>query len=348
MSTSAETQKYECERFFNDYLDLAELAWPRLVRKDGGLAARRRLLVRGNLTLDLPVKLTASLVSFMAALKEGHEKFRCEWEMAGLPVVGGFVGQVAPLADGLGLDVHLNCAVGVPTPAPLREFIESGKYDTRHTVAYPAPAPASVELRFNDGHVLLPRLGVDGLVAAPVPSGMGAGYDVVLVNPGRCQSRGALLGRLAAEFRPGCRATLGVVGRGDWTADELLQLKDTQSWLFLNRVEAVEIATRVRGGSAVGDPEEAAMVLKALLGTVTKLVVSLGKDGAYLLNGSKRPHRFSTTPFEGNSTGCGDMLTLFATAASALGKSDDEATALGVEAATRRAAGHPLPSIDVR
>src|SRR5262245_33070230 len=109
MATSTGIQKTESERFVHDYLGSDGMEWPHLGRKGGERAARWQLLVRGNLTLDLPIGVSASLADFVAALNEGHEKFRCEWQTDATPLIGGYVGQVAPLAAGLGFAVHLNC-----------------------------------------------------------------------------------------------------------------------------------------------------------------------------------------------------------------------------------------------
>lgn len=339
-------QTLELEQFLNEHLNVEDVGWPRLCRKAEGTCGMGRLLVRGNLVLDLPINMNASLGDFISALRAGQEKFRCEWEFYD-PSVGGFIGQVASIAADLGFEVHLNCAVAVPAPLRIREFLESGRYDTRKVIVFPGKTPASIELRFTDGHVLVPRRGIDSSVDVPIPTRITTDFDVVLVNPGPRPGRLALLDRLAAEFRSGVGCTtLGIVARGDWTAEDLIRLRHAKCWMFFNRTEALEAANRVRNDGAITNVEEAARVLKSYLGTQIRLVISLDKDGACLLNSKPETQWFPTTPVEnGKAAGAGDALTLFTTAASAAGMSEEVSTKLGVEAATNRVAGQPLPRI---
>lgn len=210
----------ELEHFLKDFYPTPDFVWPRVRRIDSKNCGPSKVLICGNIVLDLPINIRASYEDFVAALGQSLEKFRAEWELAD-PQVGGLLGNTAPLAADAGFEVHLSSHIGIPAPAPIRDFLECGVYDTHHVRC----------------------------VAGP--------------------------------------------GRGP------------------------------------------------------RLIVSLDKEGAYLLNGKPNLVQLPTLAVEnGQATGAGDTLALFATIASSVGLPDQDAAEFGVQAATRRVAGLAMPTLN--
>ncbi len=322
------------------------LEWPRVIRKTPRSNSKGRIFVVGNLVTDVRVHLKSTMMAFWEAKRQGHEKFRADWQFE-KPVLGGFVGQVAPLAANLDFDVAVACTVALPSSKLIRDLLESGLFDTQYVVSYPGAASASLDLQFTDGHMLIPRPGVDALQKTPIPRNLSQNFDAALANLGSRDGRVRRLQDLISSCSSaGHKIPMAIVARGDWTAEELALLNGTPSWILLNEAEACEVAMRIGQNGSLGNVRMAVSQIKHHLGPLPRLIVTAGEAGAYLQNGTPEPRLIPTTPvIHGNLTGPGDTLAVYVLMSSLLGLSDDAAVRTGVEAATARVAGRRLPAI---
>ncbi len=168
----------ETEDYLSQYLSDERIKYPRIRRHADKHASQRTedhptqgtaldVLIHGNLVLDLPIHLDAKLADVRTAIQEGDEKLRCDWKLA-RAVVGGFCAHAARAVHAAGHRVFLNSVIPLPLFKLFEDFFEEVDADTRHLVAMPGTTPASIQLQCNDGHLLIPRSGVQGQASAPL------------------------------------------------------------------------------------------------------------------------------------------------------------------------------------
>lgn len=328
-------------RFLLD-LDGADVAWPLVNRhehREPGAGGTLDVFVCGNLVIDIPIELQLPLATLAAALNNRDEKVRCDWSF-GKVTVGGFAGHAARAVHALGHRVFLSTVVPLPFHQHLAEFFREVDADTSHVVAFPGDAPAAIHLQCTDGHVLVPRPGVQASAPPRVPANVLERFDCVLINPGDPPGRAATLQALGLKAARQRRAAVAVCGKANWAAADFAILHGAGAWVFFNDLEAIAAARRVAPQANITTAEEAAKTLKARLGS-SRLVVTLGAKGAYLYNGS-----FQHIPAEpvanGRSVGAGDTMLSVCGVRAALGVEDEEAVTAGVVAASRKVAGLPV------
>ena len=235
----------EVEEFIADNRH-GDVAWPCVYRTAANDPSRVRLLLCGDLVVDLPVRVAGRITPQFVSRWHSGEAPNCEWDF-GRPSPGGFVGQAAPIAANLGCDVHIATVIPLPTPALIRTFLECRSFDSRNVVACLGPAPVSVRFRFTDRCVAITYPGVSSLATPRIPSNPGETFDVILADAGWPEGRPARLESLVESCRRGNRELqLGIVGRGDLSAAELRLLSRKHCWLFLSEAAAREVAARFR------------------------------------------------------------------------------------------------------
>ena len=124
---------------------------------------------------------------------------------------------------------------------------------------------------------------------------------------------------------------VAICGRPDWTADDLAFVCDAGFFVFFNEHDAVSTARRLSGDRRI-EVDEAARILKQSIGS-SKLVITLGRLGAFILNGVPTPRFSRATPVDNkDTTGAGDRLVTYTAIESAQGASDEEALDRSVRA----------------
>jgi hypothetical protein len=334
----------DVEKFIADNCH-SDVGWPCVHRTEAGDPSRKRVLLWGDLAVDVPVRVAGRITpQFLARWRKG-EPPGCEWEV-GRPSLGGFVGSAAPVAATLGCDVHIATVIPLPAPALIRTFLESRCVDSQNVVACPGPAPVSVKFRFTDRSVVISHPGVSALATPRIPSNLGETFDAVLADAGRPEGRLERLELFVESSRRRHRdVQLGIVGRGDLSAAELRLLSRKHCWLFLSEAEAREAARRAGGGSVQPGPVEAIAELKQRLGPSVRLVVSSRDRGISLCIGTPEPRLFASSPF---ADGARHALSVNTLLSSMRGLSDEAAIEAGVCGVEGHIDGSWLPAMTAR
>jgi hypothetical protein len=321
--------------------------WPRVCHPAAAGRPRTRLFISGDLVVDVPVRLAARITPEFVSRWRNGEAPGCDWEV-GKPLPGGLVGKAAPIAAQLGCDVHIATTVPLPTPRLIRTFLESNRFDSRHVVVCPGPAPVSVELRFTDRCVKIVHPGVSAFATPPVPSNLGEAFDIVLVDAGPRGGRHDRLQALVKSCRWGHRdLAVGIIGRADLSAAEMELLSRENCWMFLSEAEAAQAADHVVGDGSRRTLPEAMAELKQRMPAV-RLVVSTRERGIWLMNGALEPKLFATPHIASDSAdGAEYVLGVHTLLASMKGMSDDDAIRTGIDAAADHLGARPLPAVAV-
>lgn len=134
------------------------------------------------------------------------EKLRRDWRAA-KPEVGGSLAFHAKASQRLGFVPYLSCTIPLSCPETFSRLFNEVNADTRYVRAMPGAAPGSVLLRLRDGHLLVPRPGVQRLATPVVPPSDFDDFDVVIVNPGPPGVRNEILQALAKARKENSRTT---------------------------------------------------------------------------------------------------------------------------------------------
>jgi hypothetical protein len=331
----------DVEKFIADNCH-SPMNWPRVCHTDPSGSLRTRLFVSGDLVVDLPIRLAARVTPQFVSRWRNGEAPGCDWEV-GKPSLGGLVGNAAPLAARLGCDVHIAAIVPLPTPGPIGAFLESNRFDSRHVVVCPGPAPVAVELQFTDRCVKIVHPGVSAFATPPVPSNLGEAFDVVLVDSGPRAGRHDRLQALVKSCRWGHRdVAVGIIGRADMSAAEMELLSRENCWMFLSEAEARQAADGAVGNGSRHTLAEAMAGLKQRMPAV-RLVVATRERGIWSMNGAPEPKLFASPRI--SCDGAGHVLSVCTLLSSLKGKSDDDAIRSGVDAAADHFGARPLPAV---
>jgi sugar/nucleoside kinase (ribokinase family) len=316
-----------------------EVQWPRVRRREDGDGPKAFIL--GPVVEDWMIDIDAKRAEFTGALSQGFEKLRRDWRAAE-PVVGGSLAFHAKAAQSVGYVIYLSCIIPVPCPATFSRLFEEVNADTRFARAMPGVVPGALCFNFRDGHLLVPRPGVQALATPVVPPSVFDDFDVVIVNPGPPMARIDVLQALHNAKKENSRTPLAVALRSDWGQNDLAALAHCPAtWAFANELEAIDIAKRLTNGEQeIANVEAAIERVKQELGS-TRLLITLGPRGGYLYNG--KLVKFSTHPLEnGSAIGAGDLAMVTTVVSSAAGASDESSAQRGINAGTRHVAGLPL------
>jgi hypothetical protein len=319
----------EVEEFIADNRH-RNVAWPCVHRTAAYDSSRVRLLLCGDLVVDLPVRVAGRITPQFVSRWRNGEPPNCEWDF-GRPSPGGFVGQAAPVAADLGCDVHIATVIPLPTPPLVRTFLESRSFDSRNVVACPGPVPVSVRFRFIDRRVAITYPGVSALATPRIPSNPGETFDIVLADAGWPEGRPERLESLVESCRRSHRELqLGIVGRGDLSAAELRLLSRKHCWLFLSEAAAREVARHFASDGIRPGLTETVAGLKRRLGPNVRLVVSSRDRGISLMNGASEPRLFATSRL---ADGARHVLNVYTLLSSMRGMTDEAAIRAGIDAA---------------
>src|SRR5262245_57700858 len=227
----------DVEQYINANLDNPDAAWP-VSRPDpaphpagDGTPEANDLSVfaGGNLYLEYEVHIELTLAEWLAAMQAGSEKVRHGWTFAHAGI-GGFPAHAARNARAKGMAVTLGVALPRKRPRLLQEFLDRHNLRIDPAHAHDGQMPHKLTFVFHDGiHRLLVDGGPETPPAALVPP---RDFDVILISPGapaRRRPLNSFLRRLAAE-RP--HATIGIVARDDWAAQDWHLLQGSRCHVF--------------------------------------------------------------------------------------------------------------------
>ncbi len=356
--TSAATMRSHLSSFLSRGLDALDLGWPQLAasptrRRPEALRpappSGLRVLIVGDLTLELPVEVEATRAHLMAALRNGGDQRKLRWKMAKARV-GGFVAHAAAAATALGASVTVATAVPIPLPDRFEAFFDRHELDKRFVSGLPGACPVTVLFCCTDGTIPIQRRSICGAAGPDWLANAADEYDVILADPCHPAGRKATLGKFAKYLDQGSRRHLiGLRIGSQWTRSDLGPTHDRRIWSFVRREDAQSLLDRFTpnvGRRSRGGPAADQAMAKHLHDQygIAKLVLQLGSRGAVMVNGIPCPYHVHACPMKPvNPAGSGDMLLTVTTLSSAAGADDRTSLRRGVAAATGYVAGLDLP-----
>ncbi len=306
-----------------------------------------RVLIVGDLTLELPIHIEATRAGLHRALRGTIDDTRLRWEMSQARV-GGFVLHAAEAAYALGAKVSVCTVVPVPMPQRFESFFAKLRIEKRFLTAAPGPCPVTAVFSCTDGVVPIPCRTIASAVSMNWPPAARSDFDVILVDPNHQAHHEAITRSLAACLKkPSNGLVTGLRVDHTWSRRELALAHDNHVWTFISRREARLLADKLSGGDSkrcgVQDDDGLLKIVQREAG-LAKLVMQRGDRGASLVNGLPCPYSVHTCPVEQTDrVGLGDTLMTVTTLSSAVGGDDRISLRRGVAAATALAAGLELP-----
>ena len=342
----------EAGDFISQNLENAGVGWPTLPRSpksaslagnSAGLRAGLRVLVVGDLVLELPIEVPASRQQLLASLRAGAR----EKDLRGRPsepTVGGFVARAGRAAAALGAQVSVCATVPVPMPARFERFLDECAIDRRYMTGLPVPCPVTILFRCQDGQVVVRRHRPLPITDPSPPLTAGWGFDAILIDPRRLKNGRAVLRSTSRCLGRGTEhLTVALRLNGRAGRDEVSLTNDSRLWAFFRQRDARLFAKRT--GKHFRTSEAALARWLHDHRRIARVVLLRGARGAVLMNGLPRPYRVQTCPLAPAKTpGAGDTLVAVTAISSALGADDKTSVRRGVTAATGHVAGLPLPT----
>ncbi len=355
-SQSATEMRSRLSSFLTRNLNNLELGWPRIgpsgshehreppVAGDGpGL----KVLVVGDLTLELPVEVEATKAQLLAALQGRTDRSGLRWRMSKVRA-SGFVTHATRTAATLGAEVSVCTVVPVPLPHQLERFFEEHPVDRRFVVGLPGPSPVTVLFCCKDGTVPIRRRSVVSAAGLSWPPAAKMNFDVILADPCHLAHRDVVVHGIShCLSHSAVRPVVGLRIDSQWPRCDLAPARDGRVWSFARRRDARQLAERLAasepGLGGRGDEDAVARCLRDEC-EIARLVLQLGPRGAVLMNGIPCPYHVETCQMEPvNRVGNGEALLTVTTLSSASGAGDRISLRRGVAAATGHVAGLELP-----
>ena len=346
----------QLDKFLTENLDNPELSWPRISsapfrrrRKPSaaGPTLKLKVLIVGDLTLELPIEVSATRAQLSALLRGKGDDRKLRWKMSKARV-GGFVAHATRTAAGLGTEVSVCTVVPIPTPYRFEAFFEQHAIGKRFIAGLPGRCPVTVVFCCQDGTIPIRRRSLISAASLNWPRAAETDFDVILVDPCHLACREAIIRNLSCCLeRRTERPLIGLRLGHQWTRADLAPTHDGRVWSFVRHSDARQLVGRLatcerdRGGC--DDEDSFARRMREECG-IAKLVLQLGPRGAVLMNGIPCPYHVHTCPMEPvNRVGSGDTMLTVTTLSSAAGADDNTSLRRGVAAATGHVAGLELP-----
>ncbi len=343
----------ELNDFLTTNLDAPGTVWPRLLRPTtSDHEARRvvqsvrglRVLVVGDLTLELPIEVEATRAELMDHLKGPGFGPHPVWKMRRIRV-GGFVRHAIDVAAMLGAEVSVCTCLPIPTPARIEAYLDACGADRRLVKGIPGCASLKAVIQCKDGAVAIELPPCSTVQRMDLPMAATREVDAILVDASALADHSPLGRSLSRCLRRSSdKMTVGL--RLDQRADleDFPLIRDSRVWTFLRRRDGLQLAGREMESSSGGREIELVRHLHDRF-KIAKVVVQLSAQGAVMMNGIPRPYRVRTCPVSrAKFTPAGDTLLAVTTLSNASGADDKTSLRRGVAAATGQVAGLPLPT----
>ena len=340
----------ELELFVSRFLKDRHQGWPRLPNRRpssrvgrGPNASPLKVLIVGELRLELPMVVDAKRAELVASLHSGGRRAALKGELE-RPRVGGFAVHASRAAAALGANVSVCTVVPVPIPDRFEKFFNDHAIGRQHLRALPGKCPLLVRLRCDDGELAVRRMGVLKNWVPAFPRGATEAFDVILIDPSAFGNPREGLRAIVAHVRGGPTAPLiGLRAGSDWRDDQFELAGERRVWTFMRGPDARRLAHRLDDLENTADDSTITRCLHDGYG-ISRLVVHSGPQGAVMLNGIPHPRRAPACPIAPVARhGAGDILLTVTTMSSAMGADDHTSLQRGVAAATGHVAGLGLP-----
>ena len=344
--------RHQLGEFLTRHMSNRVVGWPRrapqrennaMVRTRGGSLVGMRVLVIGDLTLELPIEVSATRTQLLASLRAeptGRNLRGTHLE----PDLGGFVARAGRAAAALGAQVSVCTTVPVPMPARFERFLDECSVDRRYMTGLPVACPVTILFRCQDGRVVVHHRRPPPMTDPSLPVDVAREFDVILIDPRHldevgttAQSAFSCLDRCPDSLKVGLRL-------GRWSSSGAISLAgDSRVWTFVRQRDAGRLVKR----ATAHVPKSLNALVRWLHDHegIARLVLLRGPHGAVLMNGIPCPYRVETCPLgAAGGPGAGDTLVAVTTLSSAAGADDRTSVRRGVAAATGQVAGLPLPT----
>lgn len=333
-------------------LENASLGWPLRssprtnngqARADSGSAAGLRVLILGQVELELPVTVDATRRQLMERLRGRCRTCRFRWSVSALRPAGPLADAIRA-ASALGAKASVCTTLPVPLPAPLRLFFEEHGVSQHNASAVPGQCALAIALQCRDGLVVFRRRGVGAATGSGVPRGMSNDFDVVVTvaspHVPDCDANRSLARLLD---HGSTRPIVGLRLDSRTSATALAPARYPNVWTFIHDRDARQLARRV-GAEPAGSTDALVRLLRHRFG-IARPVLQCGPCETVLLNGEPCPYHVYACPLATPRTSGADITFLTVTVLSkAAGASDQTSLQRGVAAATGQDAGLPLPT----
>ena len=187
---SSVRMRHQLGEYLTQNMGNRTVGWPRrtpqlrgnpTARTRGGSLAGLKVLVIGDLSLELPIEVSATRARLLASLQaepQGRDLRGTQLE----PAVGGFVARASRAAVALGAGVSVCTTVPVPIPARFERFFDECVVDRRYVTGLPVACPVTVLLRCQDGLVVARHCRPPPVTDARLPVGVAREFDVILID----------------------------------------------------------------------------------------------------------------------------------------------------------------------
>lgn len=351
--TPAGTMIAELNDFILRNMDSRELGWPCVKRqpsvkaneqRDPARSNGLRVLVVGELALELPIEVEATRAELADLFRGGGSATTPTWKMQQLRV-GGFVGHAVEAAAKLGARVSVCTCVPVPTPACIEAFLDENAVDRRFVTGIPGRGSIRTILQCKDGEVAFEPPPYSVAQRMDLPASAASEVDAILVDPCALADQGPLARSLSrCLHRSSDNMTVGLRLNHRTDLEDFPPIRDSRVWTFLRRGDGLRLARHELESDSEGREFELVRHLHDRF-KIAKVVVQLGSQGAVMMNGLPCPYRVHTCPVSrAKFTSAADTLLAVTTLSSASGANDKTSLRRGVAAATGQVAGLDFPT----
>lgn len=286
-NVDAATMNADLSEFLERNVGIPDGGWPlvgtsraaeQLDSEHPGSLAGLRVLIVGDLSLEMPIEVAGTRREFLAALARDHTGRRIRWAASELRV-GGFVARAARSARALGTHVSVCAVVPAPMPVRLERFLSEHRIDRSLLTAVPGPMPLAVQFRCQDGTIEKQmRPGLHSIDPRPDRADANA-FEGILIDTSRLQIDRPYLKGISRCFKGGThRPTVAKRWSGGPGDDAGSLSRTDRTWTFVRYRDAVGLAS----GGAIGLCRSARTLVKHLHDRhrVAKLVLHDGRRRA--------------------------------------------------------------------
>ena len=303
-----------------------------------------RVLVVGDLGLEMPVDVPGSQSQFLRSLKGQSAQLDLGWSTRRMRV-GGFVGRAAGFAYSLGAEVSICTIVPAEPPDPISRFLRGFAERQMFLTTVSGNCPIDTRFRCADGVLSVRRRGILDQTLPHLPDQACCDFDLLLIDPSQLAWKSPIMDWLAGvlNVRAGTPLAAVRVDNIGPVDSDVCDRWDDRVWPFMRLTDA-----RAAYAAHI-DPQSGTTGLNWIdelrsLGRFEQLVIQLGEGGAAVSRPSAPVERVLTCPVEPvDYCGAGDLLMTVAGLSLANGVDTMTCFRRAVQAATGLVAGLQPP-----